>query len=118
VATSPPYNVTIAGTLFNVFAHLHDGGINVSLKRNGQPICDSRVIYGGAQGTTTIGGEIWETIQSYSECKKPIDVKVGDQLVVEATYDTKAHRLRPGAADHSMGAEAMGLLGYAFAPAV
>ena len=93
MAVSPPYVVSTPGHFFNLQAHLHDGGINVVLKKNGQVACDSKAVYGGDKGTTSVGGEKWETIQNYEVCSKPIEVKVGDKLVVESTYDTGAHKL-------------------------
>ena len=77
----------------------------------------TRAVYGGNKSTTAIDRQKWEKITSYTQCNKPVDVKVGDLLVVESTYDLNSHRLRPGATDHSIGAEAMGIMGYAFAAA-
>jgi hypothetical protein len=76
-----------------VHGHLHDGGENVKIYRNGQEVCDTKAIYGGEKGTTQIGGAKWETIQGYEFCRKPIEIKKGDELVVEAKYDLIAHRL-------------------------
>jgi hypothetical protein len=38
--------------------------------------------------------------------------------MVESTYDLAKHRLRPGAVDHTMGAEAMALKDLVFAEKV
>jgi hypothetical protein len=83
----------MAGKLYNMQAHLHDGGISVGLKVNGVKVCESKATYGGAKGTTVISGEKWETIQGYEMCSKSVDLKLSDQLVVEATYDLRAHKL-------------------------
>lgn len=90
---SPPYTVTVPGTIYNVYAHLHDGGVNVKMSINGELVCDSKAEYGGEHGTTEIDGEKWETIQAYTECTDEVEVKKGDKMVVEATYDPTAHRL-------------------------
>lgn len=111
---SAPYTVTADGTMYNAQGHLHDGGIDVQFLLNGKPVCTSRAKYGGEKGTTNVGGEKWETIQGYDRCDA-IDVKKGDQIVVTSTYNLVEHRLRPDAVDHSMGAEAMALMGFVFA---
>ena len=111
---SPAYTATTSGTIYNAQGHLHDGGVDVQLSVNGKVMCNSQAHYGGDKGTTSVGGEKWETIQSYDRCGA-IEVNKGDQIVVESTYDLAKHRLRPGAVDHSMGAEAMALLGFVFA---
>ena len=115
VAVSPPYNVTSPGTLYNLRGHLHDGGINVRLHINNKLVCESKAIYGGDQGTAVVGGQKWETIQDYTHCPKAIDLKVGDQLVVDSEYDLRAHKLRPSTMNHNMGGEAMGLMSFAWA---
>jgi hypothetical protein len=63
--------------------------------KNGQLVCHSKAIYGGDKSTTTLSqtGEKWETITGYEECPSSIPVKSGDEIVVEAVYDTTAHRL-------------------------
>jgi hypothetical protein len=93
VASSPPFNVAVPGYIFNMQAHLHDGGVGVVLKKNGETVCESNAIYGGEKGTTSVGGEKWETIQDYTVCSKPVEVKTTDKLTLDAIYDTKAHRL-------------------------
>jgi Stress up-regulated Nod 19 len=90
---SPPYNVTQAGYIYNVHAHLHDGGVNVRLFKDGALVCDSKAIYGGPKGTTSVDGQTWETIQGYEFCTKPIEINIGDQLTVESNYDLSRHRL-------------------------
>jgi hypothetical protein len=114
---SPAFTATTAGTIYNAQAHLHDGGVDVKLLVNGKLVCNSQAHYGGDKGTTSVGGEKWETIQSYDRCGA-IDVSKGDSIVIESTYDLGKHRLRPGAVDHSMGAEAMAMMGFVFAEKV
>jgi hypothetical protein len=93
MVTSPPYKVTQAGYIYNVHAHLHDGGVNVRLLRNGTEVCNSKAIYGGSKGTTSVDGQKWETIQGYEFCTKPIEINAGDQLTVESNYDLSIHQL-------------------------
>ena len=85
--------MTVNGYMYNMHAHLHDGGVNIVLKKNGQLVCDSKAIYGGDKGTTSVGGEKWETIQDYDICETAVEIKVGDKITVESTYDTTLHRL-------------------------
>jgi hypothetical protein len=89
--------------------------MNVKISVNGKVARNSQAHYGGDKGTTNAWGEKWETVQSYDRCGA-IEVKKDDLLiVVESTYDLAKHRLRLGVVDHSMGAEAMALVGFGFA---
>jgi hypothetical protein len=90
---SPPWTVAKAGYIYNAHAHLHDGGVNVQLFKNGALVCSSEAIYGGGQSTTTVDGKKWETIQGYEFCTKPIEVIPGDILVLESNYDLIKHQL-------------------------
>ncbi|KAF1816595.1 hypothetical protein P152DRAFT_493004 [Eremomyces bilateralis CBS 781.70] len=124
---SPSYTVTRAGTLYNMHAHLHDGGVDVSLYVNRMLVCTSTALYGGESGTLVLEGSEWRTIQNYTKCLDPVSVKKGDEVIVAATYDLIKHKLRPmasmGHGDHSSegmvsdagGAEAMGMLAIIFA---
>ncbi|KAF1992051.1 hypothetical protein K402DRAFT_459245 [Aulographum hederae CBS 113979] len=114
---SPPLYITAAGTFLNAQAHLHDGGINVRIFLNRALVCDSVAEYGSADAgeATEVGGEAWTTIKGYTGCSEAISMEVGDEVVVEASYDPTKHRLRPGAVDHSMMGEAMGMMGFVYA---
>jgi hypothetical protein len=134
---SPPYTAISSGSIYNAHAHLHDGGVDARLYVNGKLACNSFAKYGGEKGTTSVGGSEWQTIQGYQFCDGPIDIKKGDQIVLESTYDLIKHKLlvlffrlvpcsscaskantfdrRPGAVDHKMGAEGMAMLGFTFA---
>jgi hypothetical protein len=90
---SPPYTATASGSGYNAHAHLHDGGVDARLYINGKLAYTSTAKYGGEKGTTTVGGEEWTTIQGYEFCDGPIDVKKGDQIVLELTYDLEKHKL-------------------------
>jgi hypothetical protein len=74
--------------------HLHDGGINIELRRNGTIICDSRAVYGGtgSQGFAP-DGRSWETIHEMTQCRDPVRLRKGDILTVVAIYDTTKHPL-------------------------
>jgi hypothetical protein len=72
---------------------MHDGGTGVNMYVNGKLYCESKAIYGGKGGTLNVDGKTWSTIATMTECNKPIPVKKGDKLKIEATYDTKEHPL-------------------------
>ncbi|KAF2670691.1 hypothetical protein BT63DRAFT_439670 [Microthyrium microscopicum] len=103
--------VQMDGYIFAVRGHLHDGGDYVGLEVNGKPVCKSKAIYGGKEGTSAAGD--WQTVSDMSTCKDPVPVKKGDLLVVNAKYDLKSHPAR----SHSGGGEAeeMGLAMFTFA---
>lgn len=67
--------------------HVHDGGVNVVTKLNGDVICDSRAIYGDSP--TIINGEAqgWKTIQEMTKCEEPVRVRKGDTINLESIYD-------------------------------
>jgi hypothetical protein len=55
-----------AGYIYNVHAHLHDGGVNVRLFKNGTRVCDSSAIYGGDKGTTSVAGSLSMIYMTYT----------------------------------------------------
>jgi hypothetical protein len=90
---SPPYTALSSGSIYNAHAHLHDGGVDARLYVNGKLACNSFAKYGGEKGTTNVGGSEWQTIQGYEFCDGPIEIKKGDQIVLESTYDLIKHKL-------------------------
>jgi len=96
------------GYIITAKGHLHDGGVDISIKINGVEQCVSRADYGDEN--TGRGG--WKTIQSMSYCPM-IRVRRGDKVSLEASYDIGLHppRLqRTGAM-----AEQMSLVTFFFA---
>lgn len=83
---SPPWNVISDGYLLDVKPHMHDGGINMTFYRNGEAACTSKAVYGDEGQATLVNGQAWQTIQSYTPCEKPVEVKKGDKLTMEAWY--------------------------------
>jgi hypothetical protein len=69
---------------------MHDGGVSISIKRNGQHVCTSRAIYDGPKWKTADGKE-WTSISKMTECEKPFTVKKGDKIAFEINYDEIAH---------------------------
>jgi hypothetical protein len=72
--------------------HLHDGAMNLKFLVNGQVACQADAIY-GEDGGTSVAGQKWETITSYSDCKEPIKVKSGDKVGITSDYDLQKHKL-------------------------
>ncbi|KAF2666845.1 hypothetical protein BT63DRAFT_457803 [Microthyrium microscopicum] len=109
--TSPPWDVIMPGYLLDIKPHLHDGGINVTLSVNGKVECVSSAVYGaGAE----VKGEKWETITGYTPCNKAIEIKPGDKLAMDSTYDVTSHKLRPTSDNHGE-AEGMAFAQFTFA---
>jgi len=104
------------GKLLLVKGDMHDGGLNMVLKLNGETICDSKAIYNaGAVGTHQGGGHdggMGGMLSDTSGCLKSIAVKKGDKIEMEANYDMELH---PGR-EHPGGgmAEAMALFVIVF----
>jgi hypothetical protein len=62
---------------------LHSGGDKMIMYINGKVVCESKALY-GSKGDSAI--------ESMSVCfSKPLPVKQGDKLVLEAVYDVSKH---------------------------
>jgi hypothetical protein len=72
---------------------MHDGGDSVIAFVNGKKICTSTATYGSAGAQTIVDGKKWTTISKMSECIEPLELKKGDNITIEATYDNVAHPL-------------------------
>jgi hypothetical protein len=84
------------GKLIGIGGHIHDGGINLLVKKNGQVICDSRATYGGTpeyiEGPTSLEMPGMAHLSQMSRCQGPREAPVtsiarGDSFVIEANYD-------------------------------
>jgi hypothetical protein len=69
---------------------MHDGGVSLSIKRNGEYVCTSHAIYEGPKWKTADGNE-WTSISKMTECEKPFTVKRGDKIAFEINYDEITH---------------------------
>jgi hypothetical protein len=81
------------GYLLNFHAHLHDGGVNVRVLKNGTAVCDSKAVYGTTKANLDGGKTKWESIQGYEFCYKPVTVAKGDEITIESNYDTGRYPL-------------------------
>jgi len=111
---APTYIAGADGYIVGAYPHLHDGAIDMNILVNGKVACKYDALYGG-DGGTTVNGQKWETITSYSQCLEPIKVSKNDKVTMTANYDLTKHKLRPGSVDHSMEAEAMAITFFQYA---
>lgn len=91
--TSGDFMVTGDGWIVSARGHLHDGGSQMQLRLNGNDICNSTAIYGGAGSKMKMDGKEWDTISEMTVCRDMIPVKRGDYLTMSAIYDTESHPL-------------------------
>ncbi|KAF2403692.1 hypothetical protein EJ06DRAFT_288207 [Trichodelitschia bisporula] len=92
--TSADFTVSRDVTVICQRAHMHDGGEAVTAFVNGKPICTSQATYGSAGAELIVNGKAWKTISKMSDCLDPVELKKGDKIRLEATYDNVAHPLR------------------------
>ena len=59
---------------------------------NDKLVCQSDAVY-GQDGGTSVNGEKWETITSYTPCLEPVKIKRGDKIKMTSDYDLTKHRL-------------------------
>ncbi|PGG95888.1 hypothetical protein AJ79_09825 [Helicocarpus griseus UAMH5409] len=107
---SDGWKSTVNGRLLSASGHVHNGGVNTTIWLNGEPICTSRQVYGrtpefiapphgghggdeGDDGGHEHGAEGKPSISDAETCVDFGDVKVGDELVVSAYYDTDKYPL-------------------------
>jgi len=83
-----PMVVQNNGTILKAHGHMHDGGTHLRLSVNGKEMCDSEATYSNSSSSS---GEAGTTLSSMSECAKPISVKKGDTILIEADYDLKKY---------------------------
>ena len=81
------YRLTIKG------GHMHDGGDAVTAYVNGKEVCKSKASYGSPSAQRKENGKVWTTISKISDCLEPFELKKGDVVRLEATYDNVAHPL-------------------------
>ena len=93
---STPITSQSAGKLIGIGGHLHDGGVNLEVTKNGQLICDSRATYGGKpeyiEGPTSLEMPGMAHLSEMSRCQgtreAPVtSIAVGDRIAIAANYD-------------------------------
>ncbi|KAF2231815.1 hypothetical protein EV356DRAFT_578880 [Viridothelium virens] len=114
--SSPGWRSTVSGKLLSALGHVHDGGVDVTVYVNGNPVCVSQQLYGRKPGynstmdmdssTMSASGSALDSmarthISDAGSCANFGEVNVGDELMIEAHYNTNLHPL-----DMGMGAQA------------
>jgi hypothetical protein len=90
---------TKTGKLLGIGGHLHDGGTNLTIHKNGQLVCDSVATYGGRPEYIEGPGAGMPGMAHISEMKRcqgtaaaPVtSIVVGDKIRLTANYDTTKH---------------------------
>jgi hypothetical protein len=99
---SQPWTSTITGTLLGGAGHLHDGGTNAVMEKNGQVFCDSVAKYGtkpefvdpGGMDHGDDGGHGHAGGMHISEqtlCESGSSIAPGDRIVLKGNYDDSVH---------------------------
>lgn len=79
----------ISGNIMFAAAHLHDGGIDIDVTKDGDARCKSTAIYGDREGFVGTGGE--EHISDMSFCTEMGRMEKGEEWSVVARYDLEEH---------------------------
>lgn len=99
---SSGWTSTLSGRLLSAYGHMHDGGVDTTIYKNGEVVCVSNMTYGGDPAYVSgggmsdmpgMGGDSVEHLSEASVCQDFGDISVGDTLVIGAHYDTDAHPL-------------------------
>jgi hypothetical protein len=89
-----------SGKLIGIGGHIHDGGTNLTIARNGQVFCDSKATYGGSPSYIEHGnslnmpglGHIARMSRCQGTAENPVTTIVpGDTIDLVAYYDSNAH---------------------------
>ena len=99
----PSWNATVSGDLVLVGNHLHDGGVDLDVKKNNETICSGIANYGESPGYlepmnmdqshhhNNIDEMVMEHISSITKCLDIGTVKLGDTWSITAQYNLTAH---------------------------
>jgi hypothetical protein len=84
---TPEWVSSVDGVMVDVGGHMHDGGMNMTMYRNNDPVCESVVLYDNQVQP------LKQHIIGSGICKDAGDVRAGDVLSADATYDPNVHQL-------------------------
>jgi hypothetical protein len=91
---SPGWKATYSGRLLSATGHTHDGGADVTIYKNGKPVCTSLQIYGRKPAWIgNMGGMKMAHISDTGSCVDFGDLSYGDSLSIGARYNTSDHAL-------------------------
>ncbi|KAH7405670.1 hypothetical protein DE146DRAFT_778966 [Phaeosphaeria sp. MPI-PUGE-AT-0046c] len=82
---TPDWTSPVNGTMVDVGGHMHDGGLNMTMYMNGDPLCVSTQLYDNQAAE--------QHIVAAGICKDTGRVKDGDVLWADAKYDPNIHPL-------------------------
>ena len=82
---TPDWISSVDGIMVDVGGHMHDGGLNMTMYRNGEPLCDSMQLYDNQAAE--------QHIVAAGICKDAGRVKNGDVFWADAKYDPNIHPL-------------------------
>jgi hypothetical protein len=88
--SSPPWKGHTTGRVTLVASHLHDGGTNVEVRRNGHVLCDAKAVYGSCEDSSS-PNTCTEHIEIMSVCGDLGPTDSDDEWSITAYYDTLAH---------------------------
>jgi hypothetical protein len=86
---SNPWTMATSGQVILTGGHLHDGGVDLQVIRNGETVCDSAAEYGESPGY--VDAKMMH-ISSMSTCSN-LMVEQGDEWWVRANYDVEKYSL-------------------------
>jgi hypothetical protein len=89
---SPVWTSPINGHVVTVVSHLHDGGVNLRLQKDGQDVCVSEAEYGSVSTSEAHHyGKETSHITRMFECYGVGNMSVGEEWTVRARYDLEKH---------------------------
>lgn len=87
--TAEPWTSTISGEIMLGAAHLHDGGVDVKILKDGDDVCTSTATYGGRKGHVESDG--LKHISDMSLCTGIGRMEKGEEWSLMARYDLNEH---------------------------
>jgi len=105
---SPPWVSSLSGRIVNFMSHLHDGGVELRLQKEGIDVCVSEAEYGVTRRSK---GHKHDTEMSHivrmSECSDVGRIRIGEEWSVKAQYDLEKHE--PMLDEHGQPEPVMGI---------
>jgi hypothetical protein len=87
---SPTWKATVSGRILEVVGHISDGGTDITLFVNNQPICTHNVMYGQRYGFMESDSSM-QHITDMSVCKRFGHINAGDEVAISAGFDSNKH---------------------------
>lgn len=95
------YTATYGGSIVGAGGHLHDGGVLLTVRENGNVVCNFTPTYGASPGyidgvpmnMTSNYPMDMDHLSNMSVCTDPGKFKTGDVFAIEAYYNSSAHPL-------------------------